>query len=182
MLDIVNTFITPDVLWSNVWKPITLGSRYEGTKKCGMYLNGITYIRLVFLCIALRKTFLSQGYIFTCLRCFNSFCQAHILISSKQIRFGKSCTNGIFHGFLWLRENHFFLVGCFYVNFTKLSYPRLTTINLISDFKTYFQNNKMLAWTSHIKLGPLGEKQLLVLSDILWGSMKATDLSNLRIK
>ena len=40
----------------------------------------------------------------------------------------------------------------------------------------------MLAWTSHIKLGPLGEKQLLVLSDILWGSMKATDLSNLRIK
>ena len=64
------------------------------------------------------------------------------------------------------------LVPCeiFLLEFTKLSYPRLTTINLISDFKTYFQNNKMLAWTSHIKLGPFVDKQLLVLSDILWGS------------
>lgn len=72
--------------------------------------------------------------------------------------------------------------GIFLLEFTKLSYPSLTTINLRSDFKTCFQNNKMLAWTSHIKLGPLVDKQLLVLSDILWGSMKATDLSNLRIK
>ena len=72
--------------------------------------------------------------------------------------------------------------GIFLIEFTKLSYPSLTTINLISDFKTCFQNNKMLAWTSHSKLGPLVDKQLPVLSDILWGSMKATDLSNLRIK
>ena len=89
-----------------------------------MYLNGIIYIRLTFPCIALRKTLLSQGYSFACLRCFNMFCQAYILISSKQIRFAKSCTNGIFHGFPWLRENHFFLVGCFYLNFIKLSYSQ----------------------------------------------------------
>ena len=89
-----------------------------------MYLNGTIYIRLTFLCIALSKTLLSQGYSFACLRCFNMFCQAHILISSKQIRFAKSCTNDIFHGFPWLRENHFFLVGCFYLNFTKLSYSQ----------------------------------------------------------
>jgi len=120
-----------------------------------MYLNEIIYIRLIFLCIALRKTLLSQGYSFNCLRCFNIFCQAHIVISSKQIRFAKSCTNGIFHGFPWLRENHLVPCGIFLLEFTKLSYPSLMTINLISDFKTCFQNDKMLAWTSHIKLGPL---------------------------